>query len=486
MDMSPYYDHHDKGYYGSNVGLKDLGKILSHELEAFKAGATLNPLQLPLQAIYSAATTAVGLGTAVTNEATKMGSGDFSSLKDFFGSVFGGSSVNPSDLAVMNIVPGGCMGPSVPTLPGQSAPGTGSGAPGSGAPPKPGTAGAPDGNASGAGKDGMLVTTAQANPAAAAAAIEAQFRKDNQAALEKAQAEEKATQEKAAQEKAAQEKAAKEKAAKEKAAGDKPADDNAPAGDTPAGDTPAEGANGPNESGPVQPKVEAPEDFGIPDGAEAGASKLEKNAQIEVDKDSKIANEEYETERNAKANLDRNASESQTKADSQKVEAEALSESAASSDDVHSATKAHEAASKAQFEADQAKILANASPEVDAPRNIEVPTGLKALGNAAKVFGALGDVVEGGVGAGTAIAQAMNGQNRDATVTAFSTAGSLLGGAAGATLGALGGGLATVNPAGVVAGAFAGGTVGSEAGQRAGEISGNGFADAIGIQNENP
>lgn len=216
MDMSPYYDHHDKGYYGSNVGLKDLGNILSHELEAFKAGATLNPLQLPLQAIYSAATTAVGLGTAVTNEATKIGSGDFSSLKDFFGSVFGGSSVNPIDSQIMTIAPGGCMGPEVPTLPGQSAPGTGSGAPGSGAPPKPGTAGAPDGNASGAGKDGMLVTTAPGNPAAVAAAIEAQFRKDNQAALAKAQAEEKAAQENAAQEKAAKEKASKEKSSQAK------------------------------------------------------------------------------------------------------------------------------------------------------------------------------------------------------------------------------------------------------------------------------
>ncbi len=212
MDMSPYYDHHDKGYYGSNVGLKDLGKILSHELEAFKAGATLNPLQLPLQAIYSAATTAVGLGTAVTNEATKIGSGDFSSLKDFYGSVFGGSSVNPIDSQIMTIAPGGCMGPEVPTLPGQSAPGTGSGAPGSGAPPKPGTAGASDGNASGAGKDGILVTTKQGNPAAIAATIEAQFRAENQANLEKAQTEERARQEQEAKKKADKEKAKNEPA----------------------------------------------------------------------------------------------------------------------------------------------------------------------------------------------------------------------------------------------------------------------------------
>ena len=231
IDMSKYFDHHDEHYYGSDVGLGDIGSVLGHELSSFAKGLSLNPLQWPLQAIYSTATTGVGLATILQNTTKQvdgalsdvLGKIDSGSFKDIFSSVFGASEVNPNDLVINNIVPGGCMGPEVPTLPGQSAPGTGSGAPGSGAPPKPGTAGAPDGNASGAGKDGILITTKQGNPAAAAAAIEAQFRKDNKAALEKAQAEEKAAQEKAAQEKAAQEKAAQKRAAQDKEAQDKEA-----------------------------------------------------------------------------------------------------------------------------------------------------------------------------------------------------------------------------------------------------------------------
>ncbi|MDZ4849533.1 MAG: PAAR-like domain-containing protein [Pirellulaceae bacterium] len=235
-NMSPYYDAHDKGYYGSNVTLSDLGTILKHELDAFKAGATTSPLQLPLQAIYSAATTGVGLGNATKNSIANLFGGTpeqaeaspasqsrpgiktgvFDSVKDFYSSVFGPSSVNPQNPNIMNIAPGGCM-KDVPTLPGQSAPGTGSGAPGSGAPPAKGKAGAPDGNASGAGKDGVLITTKQGNPTAELAALDAQFKAENKQVLEKAQAEERARQEQAAKEKAAKEKAEKEKAEKEKA-----------------------------------------------------------------------------------------------------------------------------------------------------------------------------------------------------------------------------------------------------------------------------
>ena len=235
IDMSKYYDYHDEDYYGSDVGIGDIGSVLEHELIAFGKGLSLNPLQWPLQAIYSTATTGIGLATILQNTTKQvdgalsdvLGKIDSGSFKDIFSSVFGASEVNPNDLVINNIVPGGCMGPEVPTLPGQSAPGTGSGAPGSGAPPKPGTAGAPEGDASGAGKDGILVTTKQGNPAAAAAAIEAQFRKENKAALDKAQAEEKAAQEKAAQEKAEQEKAEQEKAEQEKAAQEKAAQEKA-------------------------------------------------------------------------------------------------------------------------------------------------------------------------------------------------------------------------------------------------------------------
>ena len=206
MDFSKYYDYHDKNYYGSDVRLDDMGKILGVEAKAFREGLGSNPLQWPFQALYSGATTTVGTFTALDNSLKDIvGQADFSSLNDFFGGVFGDSGLSPNDLGVDNIVAGGCTEPQVPTLPGQSAPGSGSGAPGQGAPPAKGKAGAPDGNASGAGKDGVLITTAQGNPSAAAAAIEAAFRKDNQAALNKAQAEERAKQEQAAKEKAAKE-----------------------------------------------------------------------------------------------------------------------------------------------------------------------------------------------------------------------------------------------------------------------------------------
>jgi hypothetical protein len=187
MDMSPYYDYHDKEYYGSNVGLSDLGTILSHELEAFRAGATLNPLQLPLQAIYSAATTAVGLGTAAGNSLMNFGSGTFSSLGDFFGSVFGSSSSVASGPAAQSFAPGGCFPQLQASLPGQGAPGAPGTAPTSGAPTNPTTAGASATATSGAGTNGVLITTKAGSPAAAAAAIEASFRRENATTVENAE-----------------------------------------------------------------------------------------------------------------------------------------------------------------------------------------------------------------------------------------------------------------------------------------------------------
>ena len=109
-DMSPYYDKHDRDYYGDDVRLGDLGRILGHELDSLRSGSTWNPLQLPLQALYSAATTVEGVGKAT-----------FNSLGDAMSELFGiGSNptVGGASPLVNSILPGGCipdlgMGPSV-------------------------------------------------------------------------------------------------------------------------------------------------------------------------------------------------------------------------------------------------------------------------------------------------------------------------------------------------------------------------------------
>ena len=69
-DMSPYYDYHDREYYGPDVTLSDVGEILDVEWNAFLRGATLDRLQLPLQLLYSGTTTGFGLLTALKNSAT--------------------------------------------------------------------------------------------------------------------------------------------------------------------------------------------------------------------------------------------------------------------------------------------------------------------------------------------------------------------------------------------------------------------------------
>ena len=224
LDMSGYYDYHDKNYYGSDVRISDMGSILGTELKSLVAGIVSNPLTLPIQAIYSTATTLVGTLTAGKNTLSDIdgvlgdviGKGDFSSFKEFLGTVFGDSSVTANDLGNLGIVPGGCMGPGTSPFPGQSPTGAGGGAPGSGTAPTSGTAGAPDGSASGAGTDGVLITTAPGSPAAIAAAIEAQFRAENQVQLEKTQAEERARQVEAAKQKVEKEKSNREKAVREK------------------------------------------------------------------------------------------------------------------------------------------------------------------------------------------------------------------------------------------------------------------------------
>jgi len=188
-DMSPYYDKHDRDYYGSNVRLGDLGNILGLEVDTFRTGATLNPLQLPLQALYSAATTAVGVGTAT-----------FNSFGDAFSTLFGGGSApiaagGPMPL-IHGILPGGCMPdigmgpgtgfPGAPSAP-SSMPGTGGCFPGgTGAPPAPAEVSVPEGAASGAGADGVVVTIWAGNPTAAANAALAEIRALNAAAAAKA------------------------------------------------------------------------------------------------------------------------------------------------------------------------------------------------------------------------------------------------------------------------------------------------------------
>jgi hypothetical protein len=225
-DMSPYYDKHDRDYYGSDVRLGDLGKILGHELDSLRAGATLNPLQLPLQALYSAATTTVGVGTAT-----------FNSLSDAFSGIFGGgpgtAPAGGGGIPAManSFLPGGCLPdlglgtgaggfPGMSTIPmdmpgiGGCFPGMGSvpgegqvittvpGAPPSaGAPPTPAEVSVPEGAASGAGTDGVVVTIWAGNPSAAADAILAEIKEANDKALADAREKERQEAEKAAKEK---------------------------------------------------------------------------------------------------------------------------------------------------------------------------------------------------------------------------------------------------------------------------------------------
>ena len=215
MDMSPYYDYHDKEYYGSDLDLSDMGRILSHEVESFKKGAKLNPLQLPLQAIYSAGTTLVGALSAAGGSVKDAGSGTFDSLGDFYDNVFGGDSAASDPIAdlVSNIMPhaggdpmqlpastsvgslqsvgsSGCWGGADGGGAGGGGAGAGTAGSGGAAPPSvTPVAGAP---VCGAGTDGILITTAPGNPTAAAAEIEAQFRADNAKAYKEAQDKEKA------------------------------------------------------------------------------------------------------------------------------------------------------------------------------------------------------------------------------------------------------------------------------------------------------
>jgi hypothetical protein len=198
LDMSGYYDYHDKNYYGSNVKLSDMDSILSHELKSMVAGIVENPLTLPLQAIYSTATTLVGTTTAIKNSVVGAfedlsnlelpGREMFASLSDMYGKLFGESpAATPSDI-LNPTAGGGCFGGGAAS---GSGAGSAGGAPGSPAPPvapaKPPGTGPSGSSASGAGSDGILVTTAQGNPAAAAAAIEANFRAANAEALADAQ-----------------------------------------------------------------------------------------------------------------------------------------------------------------------------------------------------------------------------------------------------------------------------------------------------------
>jgi cell division septation protein DedD len=518
MDFSKYYDYHDKHYYGNDVRLSDMGKILGVEANAFWEGLGSNPLQWPFQALYSGATTTVGTLTALDNSLKDiLGKGDFSSLKDFFGNVFGENPLSPNDLGASKIVAGGCVGPEVPTLPGQSAPGTGSGAPGQGVPPAKGKAGAPDGNALGAGQDGVLITTAQGNPAAAAAAIEAAFRKDNQESLNKAQAEERAKQEKAAQEKAAKEKAAQEKAEQEKetppgAAGNgqgkaptegptatptphpepKPTPD--PKATNPDGTYPSPSptpqpqpaptpsptdkeAN--NEEGPSPP--DRPNDGGFGDAAEKAANETQKNEQGALDDAHRQAQAEADS---AKQQAQQKANDLQKNANDLKADADAANHSQQNSAaDHHDAIKANEKAANAQFDANDAKKTADALPSgSDIPKT----TGASALSEYAQKagkIGLVGDVVQGGVGAYDAYNLHQAGQNRDATAKLGETAGSLAGGVAGAAKGAaIGFGLG--GPVGAGVGGLVGALLGDKAGGALGGAAGGLAADVAGIENK--
>lgn len=74
-DMSPYFDYHDLNYYGSNVTLADVGQIMDVEWGAFLTGLSASgagPLTMALQVVYSAATSTVGMMTALWNSAKGM------------------------------------------------------------------------------------------------------------------------------------------------------------------------------------------------------------------------------------------------------------------------------------------------------------------------------------------------------------------------------------------------------------------------------
>ena len=207
MDMAPYYDYHDRNYYGGDVRLSDMAEILKVEVDAFKAGTAdiSNPLQIPLQGLYSAATTLVGTMTAAKNSAMDFGEATFDSIGDFYEKVFGESDASGEPVAGDSASDGAKMGApkDIPTGEKDSAEvgsstgadgtnnggggGSGSSSGGGGT----GSAGASaggtgpigpvvnGGGASGVGVDGILITTAPGSPTAAAAAIEAAFRAEN-------------------------------------------------------------------------------------------------------------------------------------------------------------------------------------------------------------------------------------------------------------------------------------------------------------------
>ena len=105
-DMSDYYSYHDEHYYGSDVVLSDIGKILSHEWNAFLQGASMDPLKMGLQIVYSAATTGVGLLTAAYNSAK----GVLTSLAGGLGSLATGAGSLLGSLGGGAAGGGGCFG----------------------------------------------------------------------------------------------------------------------------------------------------------------------------------------------------------------------------------------------------------------------------------------------------------------------------------------------------------------------------------------
>lgn len=489
-DMSRYFDFHDRDYYGNDVRLSDLGQIFRHEWDSLRAGATFDPLQLPIQALYSAATTTFGVSTATYN-----------SVNDFFSEVFGKRP--PTELAglpgggmtsgglISGFLPGGCMpdmsqgdmGTGVPgtggCFPGTSptAGGSGPSGGGPGSPPTPATAGAPGGNASGAGTDGILITTAAGNPTAAKNAILAEIKAANDQALAEAREKERQEAERIAAEKAEAERL---EADGQKKPSEKTQDDSEQP--PPGSQKESENTHTPLPKDDTTGKLAEATANGARTGVEKGLNardELERRRQIENANskahDFEAAAQKAEA-RATKADQDHAKARRDAKIAAHSGDAREQGKSARNLDEAAKNSHVRNAqANNARAAADDAlrsadKVKTNAGDIVSESR-------LK-LGKAGNAFlkhgGVAGDIVEGGLGAYQAGKHFEAGETRKGVGQLGETGGSLLGGiAAGAASGAAvglacGPGAPVCSTIGGATGAILGGFWGGKWGGQAG------------------
>jgi hypothetical protein len=340
-----------------------------------------------------------------------------------------------------------------PLFPKPGSAGTDAG-PGAGTKPATGKTGAPKGDASGAGKDGVLITTKQGNPSAAAAAIEAKARASNKKALEKAQAEERAKQEQAARERVAKQESDEGIADKDKTA----------------------------EADNKLKTEDRPDDGGFVDAMKEGSDKVVKEGQKDLD----TRNEQSAREADAKKSAAQNSADDlKATSDQLSRDAKASAVNAQHSSEVNEAIKLNAEANDAHKAAAIADAQAKSLPSGSELPKMELPDGLKALNKAASVLGPAGDVVQAGVGAYDAHNQFNAGQKHDAVVTIGKTGGALAGGASGAASGAMVG-FAICGPPCAFIGAGVGAYGGDWLGGKAGGVVADIAADTAGIENQTP